>query len=493
MEQIGTGKTYFTINYGCQMNESDTEHYAGQLEALGYSKAPDYATADVVVVNTCCVRESAEKHIWGKIGELKATKAGHPGQIICVAGCMAQKDGEQLLRKFSQIDILLGTAYVNSFQQVLTAFVRDQQAWAGTGSVAGREAVATAPGQGAATGAREPKQVQAEPAYTTVGKRQARAYTDLAVTPAEFEGQRVRQSGFAAWIPIMYGCNNFCTYCIVPYVRGRERSRSQEQILAEVRAAVADGYTEITLLGQNVNSYGKDRQEPEAFARLLAAVDQVPGLKRVHYMTSHPRDMSEAVIKTVAAGTHLCENFHLPFQAGSDRILKAMNRGYTKEQYLQLVARVRKYVPAAALTTDIIVGFPGETDADFAETLDVVRRVGFTSAFTFIYSPRSGTPAAKMPDQVPEAVKHARLEQLMALQNEISLALNRKLEGQTLEVLADGPTEKDTAIWQGRTRTNQLVLWPAQPGQFAAGDYVQVRIDCGQTWLLKGTAITGQD
>jgi tRNA-2-methylthio-N6-dimethylallyladenosine synthase len=469
MNQIGTGKTYYTINYGCQMNESDTEHYAGQLEALGYQKAADYPEADVVVVNTCCVRESAEKHIWGKIGELKQTKAKHPGQIICVAGCMAQKDGEQLLRKFSQIDILLGTAYVNSFQQVLEAYVRDQQEL-------------TAPVQ---TGDTD----EAGLKYKTVGKRHARAYTDLTVTPAEFEGQRVRQSGFAAWIPIMYGCNNFCTYCIVPYVRGRERSRSLAQILAEVKAAVAQGYTEITLLGQNVNSYGKDLGIQEAFAKLLTAVDQVPGIKRVHYMTSHPRDMSEAVIKAVAEGRHLCENFHLPFQAGSDRILKAMNRGYTKAQYIKLVDLIRRYVPEAALTTDIIVGFPGETEADFAETLDLVKQVRFTSAFTFIYSPRSGTPAAKMPEQVPEAVKHARLEKLMALQNEISLQLNKQQEGQVLEVLAEGPTEKDTAIWQGRTRTNQLVLWPAQPGQFTAGSYVQVKIDCGQTWLLKGTAV----
>lgn len=469
MEQIGAGKTYYTINYGCQMNESDTEHYAGQLEALGYKKAADYQVADVVVVNTCCVRESAEKHIWGKIGELKQTKAGHPGQIICVAGCMAQKDGEQLLRKFSQIDILLGTAYVNSFQQVLWEFVRDRQELTTPVRVDGMR--------------------DAGLAYTRVGKRQARAYTDLAVTPAEFEGQRVRQSGFAAWIPIMYGCNNFCTYCIVPYVRGRERSRSLEQILTEVKAAVAQGYTEITLLGQNVNSYGKDLGEHEAFARLLAAVDQVPGIKRIHYMTSHPRDMSEAVIKAIANGKHLCENFHLPFQAGSDRILKAMNRGYTKAQYLKLVDLIRSYVPAAALTTDIIVGFPGETEADFAETLAVVRQVGFTSAFTFLYSPRSGTPAARMTDQVPEAVKHARLEKLMAVQNEISLHLNQKLEGQILEVLAEGPTEKDAAIWQGRTRTNQLVLWPVQPGQFKAGSYVQIKIDCGQTWLLKGTAV----
>lgn len=469
MEQIGIGKTYFTINYGCQMNESDTEHYAGQLEALGYTKAGAYQDADVVVVNTCCVRESAEKHIWGKIGELKQTKAEHPGQIICVAGCMAQKDGEQLLRKFSQIDILLGTAYVNSFKDLLADFVQAQQHLHRDNPVKNYK--------------------ERRHLFTTVGKRHARAYTDLAVTPAEFEGQRVRQSGFAAWIPIMYGCNNFCTYCIVPYVRGRERSRSKEQILTEVKDAVGHGYTEITLLGQNVNSYGKDRGEKEAFAELLTDVDQVPGIKRVHYMTSHPRDMSEAVVQAVAKGKHLCENFHLPFQAGSNRILKAMNRGYTKEQYLQLVKMIRSLVPAAALTTDIIVGFPGETEADFEDTLDVVRQVGFVSAFTFIYSPRSGTPAARMEKQVPEEIKHARLEKLMALQNEISLKLNQKLVGQTLEVLAEGQTEKDASIWQGRTRANQLVLWPAVPGKFQAGSYVKIKIDNGQTWLLKGSAL----
>lgn len=469
MEQIGVGKTYYTLNYGCQMNESDTEHYAGQLEALGYTKAGSYQDADVVVVNTCCVRESAEKHILGKIGEFKQTKAEHPDQIVCVAGCMAQKDGEQLLRKFSQIDILLGTAYVNSFKALLTDFVQAQQRLHGE---------------------KQQKNCQeGRPLFTTVGKRHARAYTDLTVTPAEFEGQRVRQSGFAAWIPIMYGCNNFCTYCIVPYVRGRERSRSKEQILAEVKEAVSQGYTEITLLGQNVNSYGKDRGEKEAFAELLTAVDQVPGIKRVHYMTSHPRDMSEAVVQAVARGKHLCENFHLPFQAGSNSILKAMNRGYTKEQYLHLVEMIRSHVPAAALTTDIIVGFPGETEADFEDTLDVVRQVGFVSAFTFIYSPRSGTPAARMEKQVPEEVKHARLEKLMAVQNEISLKLNQKLVGQTLEVLAEGPTEKDASIWQGRTRANQLVLWPAASGKFQSGSYVKVKIDNGQTWLLKGSAL----
>src|SRR5574344_2739053 len=327
MEQIGTGKTYFTINYGCQMNESDTEHYAGQLEALGYSKAQDYVTADVVVVNTCCVRESAEKHIWGKIGELKATKAGHSGQIICVAGCMAQKDGEQLLRKFSQIDILLGTAYVNSFQQVLWEFVRDRQELTTPVRVDGMR--------------------DAGLAYTRVGKRQARAYTDLAVTPAEFEGQRVRQSGFAAWIPIMYGCNNFCTYCIVPYVRGRERSRSVEQILAEVRELVENGYKEITLLGQNVNSYGPEYGVD--FSDLLSMICGIEGDFIVRFMTSHPKDVPDKLIKTIAANPKIERHFHLPVQSGSDGILKAMNRKYTSGAYLALTEKMKAEIPDLAL------------------------------------------------------------------------------------------------------------------------------------------------
>ncbi len=467
MGQQIKGKQYYILNYGCQMNASDAEHYAGQLEELGFKPAEGYAAADVVVVNTCCVRESAEKRILGKIGELKHTKAEHPGQIICVAGCMAQKDSAALMKKYPQIDLLLGTSYVNSLGEILKKYLAVQ----------------------------EKLQEQADAGLSAVTHRSGKlkyerqAFTDLTVTPAEFEGRQVRQSGFEAWIPIMYGCNNFCTYCIVPYVRGRERSRSEQQILAEITRAVASGYTEITLLGQNVNSYGKDQQRPEAFAQLLQAADQVPGLKRIHYMTSHPRDMSEAVIKAVAAGKHLCENFHLPFQSGSNRILKAMNRGYTRERYLELVSLIRRYVPEAELTTDIIVGFPGESEADFEDTLDLVRQVGFASAFTFIYSPRSGTPAAKMPDQIPEAVKHERLEKLMAVQNEISFQNNQKWVGRTVEVLAEGPTEKDTSVWQGRTRTNKLVLWPARTGHEQAGSYVQVRIECGQTWLLKGLAV----
>ena len=436
-------KTYCLINYGCQMNESDTEHYAGQLEELGYKAVSDYHGADVILVNTCCVRESAEKKIAGKIGELKAEKKRNPECVICVAGCMAQKDGEKLQKKHPQVDLLLGTAYVNDFKQLLLDFLAD---------------------------------------------RKGIAYTDLTIHQSEFEGHRVRQSSFAAWIPIMYGCNNFCTYCIVPYVRGRERSRSIENIVEEIEAAVKEGYKEFTLLGQNVNSYGKDLGDKEAFAKLLRRVNEIPGVERIHYMTSHPRDMSEEVIKAVAECEHVCENFHVPFQAGSSEILRRMNRGYTKEKYLELIKLIRKYVPDAAITTDIIVGFPGETEEDFAETLDVVEQVGFTSAFTFIYSKRSGTPAAKMDNQVPLPVKKERLNRLMALQNAKSVACHEQLIGKTVEVLAEGPS-KQSDVWTGRSRTGVLVLWPVEGKAYTVGQKVNVLIDTAQTWLVKGKAV----
>ena len=436
-------KTYCLINYGCQMNESDTEHYAGQLEELGYKAVSDYHGADVILVNTCCVRESAEKKIAGKIGELKAEKKRNPECVICVAGCMAQKDGEKLQKKHPQVDLLLGTAYVNDFKQLLLDFLAD---------------------------------------------RKGIAYTDLTIHQSEFEGHRVRQSSFAAWIPIMYGCNNFCTYCIVPYVRGRERSRSIENIVEEIEAAVKEGYKEFTLLGQNVNSYGKDLGDKEAFAKLLRRVNEIPGVERIHYMTSHPRDMSEEVIKAVAECEHVCENFHVPFQAGSSEILRRMNRGYTKEKYLELIKLIRKYVPDAAITTDIIVGFPGETEEDFAETLDVVEQVGFTSAFTFIYSKRSGTPAAKMDNQVPLPVKKERLNRLMALQNAKSVACHEQLIGKTVGVLAEGPS-KQADVWTGRSRTGVLVLWPVEGKAYTVGQKVNVLIDTAQTWLVKGKAV----
>ena len=436
-------KKYTILNYGCQMNESDSEHFAGQLKDLGYNYTNDYHEADIVVVNTCCVRESAEKKILGKIGELKTVKANHPGLIICVAGCMAQKGGEKLVKKYPQIDLLIGTAQVNNFKAILVDFLADK-------------------GQ--------------------------KIYDDVSINEAEFEGQCVRKSGFAAWIPIMYGCNNFCTYCIVPYVRGRERSRSKESIIAEIEQAVAEGFKEFTLLGQNVNSYGKDKGEKNSFAQLLQDCSAIKGVERIRYMTSHPRDMNEEIVKVVAASTNICENFHIPAQSGSNHILKAMNRGYTREKYLSLVSAIRKHCPDASITTDIIVGFPGESEQEFQDTLDLMREVEFDAAYTFIYSKRSGTPAAAYEEQIPLNVKKERLNQLMELQNQNSLAKNKLLVGKSLEVLVEGPSQSNTEVWSGRTRTNKLVLWPTEGRNYTVGQLLTVKITAAQTWLLKGNA-----
>lgn len=435
-------KTYAIINYGCQMNESDSEHYAGQLLDLGYEASADYEHADVVVINTCCVRENAEKKILGKIGEMKRLKRENPDMVLCVAGCMAQEWGKDLQKKYPQVDLVLGTAHVNNFSSIL------QNHLAGHG-------------------------------------RAESVYDDLAIMPQEFEGSFVRKSSFAAWVPIMYGCNNFCTYCIVPYVRGRERSRSAEAICHEIEKAVALGYKEFTLLGQNVNSYGKDRGEEEGFSKLLELVDAIPGVERIRYMTSHPRDMSEAVVRTIAESQHICKNFHIPVQSGSSRIMKAMNRGYDRERYLKLVATIRRCVPDAVITTDLIVGFPGETEKDFEETLDLLRTVEYDDAFTFIYSPRKGTPAAGFGAQVPDAVKHERLDRLMALQNEICLKRNKRLVGRTLAVMVEGPSKSNPAMLSGRTDGNDLVLWP-KIRDHAPGDLVNVKMERAQTWLIRG-------
>lgn len=435
-------KTYAIINYGCQMNESDSEHYAGQLLDLGYEASADYEHADVVVINTCCVRENAEKKILGKIGEMKRLKRENPDMVLCVAGCMAQEWGKDLQKKYPQVDLVLGTAHVNNFSSIL------QNHLAGHG-------------------------------------RAESVYDDLAIMPQEFEGSFVRKSSFAAWVPIMYGCNNFCTYCIVPYVRGRERSRSAEAICHEIEKAVALGYKEFTLLGQNVNSYGKDRGEEEGFSKLLELVDAIPGVERIRYMTSHPRDMSEAVVRTIAESQHICKNFHIPVQSGSSRIMKAMNRGYDRERYLKLVKTIRRCVPDAVITTDLIVGFPGETEKDFEETLDLLRTVEYDNAFTFIYSPRKGTPAAGFGAQVPDAVKHERLDRLMALQNEICLKRNKRLVGRTLAVMVEGPSKSNPAMLSGRTDGNDLVLWP-KIRDHAPGDLVNVKMERAQTWLIRG-------
>ena len=426
------------IVYGCQMNVSDAERMAGQLASIGYEPTEAMGEADLILINTCCVRESAEDRVYGKIGEIKHLKEQNPTLIFGITGCMAQKEGEALIRRAPHIDFVLGTNKVHELTHVV-------------------------------------QEIEAERGHVV----------DVQFAETELpEGMPVaRQNKFSVWVPIMYGCNNFCTYCIVPYVRGRERSRRPEEVVAEVREAVRQGAKEVTLLGQNVNSYGKDHKRAD-FADLLKMVDEVPGIERVRFMTSHPKDLSDKLIETIRAGKHICEHIHLPVQHGSNRILRAMHRIYTVEDYRALVARIRAALPTVSLTTDLIVGFPGETEEDFSELLAFLREIRYDSAYTFLYSKRSGTPAATMDGQVPEKVKHERLERLMAVQDAISREKNEALLGTEAEVLVEGPSKHDAAVWNGRTRTNKIVLFPH--GEEQPGDLVRVKITQPQTWVLKG-------
>ena len=433
-------KRAFIGVYGCQMNISDAERMEGQLATLGYERTEDMARADLILLNTCCVRETAEDKVYGKIGEIKHIKRMNPALIFGITGCMAQKEGEALIRRAPHIDFVLGTNKVHE----LKATVRRLES-ARRGPV-----------------------------------------VDVLLGDAPLpENVPIERTGrLSAWVPIMYGCNNFCTYCIVPYVRGREHSRRPEDVVREVEEAAAQGFKEITLLGQNVNSYGRDHKLA-SFAELLLMVDAVKGVERVRYMTSHPKDLSDAVIDAVRQGRHICPHFHLPVQHGSDRILRAMNRVYRKDAYRSLVERIRSAVPDASLTTDLIVGFPGETEEDFGELLDFLREIRYDAAYTFLYSKRSGTPAATMEAQVEDSVKKERLHRLMEVQNEISLEKNAALKGTVQEVLAEGPSRTDEDVWTGRTGTNKIVLW-RKKGQETEGDIVRVRITQPQTWVLKG-------
>ena len=451
------------ITYGCQMNQSDAERMAGELASIGYARTEVMAEADLILINTCCVRESAEDRVYGKIGEIKHLKEAHPRLIFGITGCMAQKEGDALIARAPHIDFVLGTSKVHELKDI----VREIEMERGLGdSIVGES------GNAPATATRD---------------RRGR-FVDVALQETELPdgGPVAREGSLSAWIPIMYGCNNFCTYCIVPYVRGRERSRRPEDVVAEVREAVAQGYKEVTLLGQNVNSYGKDHKLAD-FADLLKMVDEVPGIERVRFMTSHPKDLSDKLIATIASGKHICEHIHLPVQYGSDKILKAMHRVYTVASYRALVERIRQAIPNVALTTDLIVGFPGETDEDFREMLAFLKEMRYDSAYTFLYSKRSGTPAATMDGQVPDEVKHERLNQLMAVQNEISKEINDALLGTVQEVMVEGPSKNDAAMWSGRTRTNKLVLFPH--GEEKVGAFLHVKITHPQTWVLKGEVV----
>ncbi len=431
---------YKILPYGCQMNFSDGERFAGQLERMGYKPAEKMEDADVIILNTCCVRESAEKKIYGKIGEIKHLKQQNPDLILGITGCMSQKDGDAIFKKAPHVDFVLGTNKMHDLPAVL------------------------------------------EEIYTSRG-HVTKLAGDYDMPP---NVEPAKTDSLFAYVPIMYGCNNFCTYCIVPYVRGRERSRNPQDIVAEVTKLVENGVKEVMLLGQNVNSYGKDRDDAD-FADLLAMVDNIKGIERVRYMTSHPRDLTDKVISVIKNSKHICNHFHLPVQYGTDKMIKAMNRGYTIAYYKELIAKIRAQFPDASFTTDLIVGFPGETDEDFAQMIDFLKEIRYDAAYTFLYSKRSGTPAAKMENQVSQELKKERLHKLMDVQNQISLEINETYLGKTVEVLVEGTSKTDKHVYTGHTRNNKIVLWQHQGEK--VGDLVHVQITHPQTWVLKGELI----
>ena len=436
---ITGNRFYFILSYGCQMNQSDSEHYAGQLEELGYGPTEDMEQADVILINTCCVRETAEDKTLGKIGELKHLKANNPDLIIAVTGCMAQEWQDRLFERAPHIDLVIGTHNIHKLIDMI-------------------------------------KERQEQGRHLLSADMGAPAFHDL---PTK------RFHKFFAWIPIMNGCNNFCTYCIVPYVRGREVSRPMDAVLEEVKQAAAGGYKEITLLGQNVNSYGKDLDGKIDFAELLRQVDKSDGIERVRYMTSHPKDMNFDAIDAIAECKKVVNHMHLPIQCGNDELLRRMNRGYTVEHYMELVDYARKRIPDLVLTTDIIVGFPGETEAMYLDTLEFLKRCQYDMAYTFMFSPRTGTPAARMDGQIDQAEKSRRLQGLMDVQNVYSLEKNKAMENKVYDVIVEGPTKNDEHNWFGRTTGNKMIIWE-NDGTTAIGDTVPVVVDKGQTWVLKG-------
>ncbi|ACO85700.1 tRNA (N6-isopentenyl adenosine(37)-C2)-methylthiotransferase MiaB [Clostridium botulinum] len=435
---------FFIETWGCQMNEEDSEKLSGMLKKEGYIRTEERENADVIIFNTCCVRENAELKVYGNLGILKGLKSKNPNLIIAVTGCMMQQKGmaETIKKKFPFVDIIIGTHNLHNFPNYLNEVKKKD---------------------------------------TSVLKIQEKENSIIENMPID------RKNSMKAFVTIMYGCNNFCTYCIVPYVRGRERSRTPENIEAEIKKLISEDYKEITLLGQNVNSYGKDLEPNVTFAELLKRVNNIEGLERVRFMTSHPKDLTDDVIEAIAKCDKLCEQIHLPVQSGSSEILKKMNRHYDREKYLDVVSKIKKLIPNVALSTDIIVGFPGETEKDFEKTLSLVKEVEYDSAFTFLYSIRKGTPAAKFEDQVPEDVKHKRFNRLVEVLNEISAKKNKAYEGKIEEVLVEGTSKNDENKLMGRTRTGKLVNFIGDKDSI--GELVNVKIIKANSFSLTGEEI----
>ena len=415
-EQLGRPLTACSVCFGCQMNARDSEKLTGILESVGYQKA-ETEEADFVIYNTCTVRENANNKVYGRLGMLHNYKKKNPAMKIALCGCMMQEPGvvQKLKESYRFVDLIFGTHNIYRFAELLC------------------------------------RTLESDSMTVDVWEE-----TDQIVEKLPVE----RNYTFKSGVNIMYGCNNFCSYCIVPYVRGRERSREAADILEEIRGLAADGVVEVMLLGQNVNSYGKNLETPVTFAQLLREAEQIDGIERIRFMTSHPKDLSDELIAVMRDSKKICRHLHLPLQSGSSRILNRMNRRYDKEHYLSLVEKLRAAVPDIAVTTDIIVGFPGETEEDFEETMDVVRRARFDSAFTFLYSKRTGTPAAAMEDQIPEAVAKERFDRLLKEVQQIASEKAALLTGQTLPVLAEEINRQDARLLTGRLSNNSVVHFP---------------------------------
>lgn len=438
------GLKYHIITYGCQMNVHDSEKLAGMLSEIGYTETSSQHDADLVLFNTCCVRENAELKVYGNVGALKAYKQANPNMIIGVCGCMMQQEeiAKFIVDRFPFVDLVFGTHNLHRFPQLI---------------------------------------LQALDSSHTIIEVLDEEGTIVEHIPTK------RDKGVSAWTTIMYGCNNFCSYCIVPYVRGRERSRDPEEIVNEITKLGNQGYKEITLLGQNVNSYGKDMGGGYLFHDLLSDINKINSIERIRFMTSHPKDLSKELIRTMANSEKVCEHLHLPIQAGNNRILKAMNRKYTREEYIGLVESVREAMPDIALTTDIIVGFPGESSQEFEDTLDIIKRLKFDSAYTFIYSPRKGTPAVNIEDKISIEEKKERLAKLIEIQSKISRMKNDAYIGKVKEVLVEGRSKTNDKVLTGRTRENKIVNFIAD--EKVIGQLIRVKITKARSWSLEGEVL----
>jgi tRNA-2-methylthio-N6-dimethylallyladenosine synthase len=437
------GRGYLLRTFGCQMNEHDSERIAGLLESEGYARTDDPADAQVVVFNTCAIRENADNRLYGNLGHLLAQKRGNPGLRIIVAGCLAQKDGGRIRERAPWVDVVVGT---HALPELLDLLRRSE---------------------------------------TEGPQMDVREFTE--VFPSALPARR--EVAHHAWVSIATGCDNACTFCIVPLVRGPQRSRPLDEVLAEVRELAREGVVEVTLLGQNVNTYGRDLTVPGSrrhplFAGLLRAVDSVEGIRRIRFTSPHPHDFTPDVIEAMAESPSICEHIHFPLQSGSDRVLRAMQRSYRRDRYLDLLGQIREAIPGIAVSSDVIVGFPGETEEDFEDTLEVVREARFDQAYTFQYSRRVGTAAASMPDQVPKSVVQQRFDRLVALQERVSLEKMRELEGRTVEVLVEGVGRKGGV--QGRTRTNKVVHLA---GEITPGTFLNAKIVAAHPHHLAGELV----